>query len=321
MLTGSAYRPGRRLTEFGRFFRPETESEEEVESRFWADGVNRSIGREFMGVKASACYKQGEMSCLSCHSMHDSDPNDQLREHMDGNEACLQCHDTFRDRFADHTHHGSDSSGSQCYNCHMPHTNYGLFKATRSHQVTSPWVKSIEHKSRPNACNLCHLDKSLAWTADHLSDWYGQATPELVDDEQTVSAWALWMLRGDAGQRVIAAWHARWSDAGPGPGEEWLAPILISLVDDPYAAVRWVSRASLRSLPGIEELSVEDLANKANRVQFVERARKTWESRASDEHRSRLAEVLGGKDPKRPISDLIEALKERRDNRPIASVE
>ncbi len=142
-----------------------------------------------------------------------------------------------------------------------------------------------------------------------------------MDDEQAVSAWALWMLRGDAGQRVIAAWHARWPDARRGPGEEALARILISLMDDPYAAVRWVSRASLRSLPGFEELSVEDLGNEANRVAFVERARKIWESRVSDEQRSRLTEVLGAKDSKRPISDLIEALKERRDDRPIASVE
>ncbi len=142
-----------------------------------------------------------------------------------------------------------------------------------------------------------------------------------MDDEQTVSAWALWMLRGDAGQRVIAAWHARWRDARRASGEDGLAPILISLIDDPYAAVRWVSRASLRALPGFEELSVEDFANEDNRHQFVESARIIWESRASDEHRSRLAEVLGAKDPMHPISDLIEALKERRDDRPIASVE
>ena len=142
-----------------------------------------------------------------------------------------------------------------------------------------------------------------------------------MDDEQTVSAWGLWMLRGDAGQRVIAAWHARWRDARRVSGEEGLAPILISLIDDPYAAVRWVSRASLRSLPGFAELSVADFANEANRIEFAESARRIWESRVSDEHRSRLAEMLGAKDPMRPIIDLIEALKERRDDHPIASVE
>ena len=34
---------------------------------------------------------------------------------------------------------------------------------------------------RPNACNLCHLDRTLAWTAKHLEGWYGFAPPELND--------------------------------------------------------------------------------------------------------------------------------------------
>ena len=148
MATGSAFRPGQRLARFGRFFRPQAEEDDDLVSRFWADGVNRSTGREFMGLKESACYQQGELSCLSCHSMHASQPDDQLAADMESNEACFGCHTDYRQQLTDHTHHPSDSPGSLCYNCHMPHTNYALFKATRSHQVTSPRVvRSITRRA------------------------------------------------------------------------------------------------------------------------------------------------------------------------------
>ena len=38
--------------------------------RFWSDGMVRVSGREFNGLLDTACYQRGEMSCLSCHSMH-----------------------------------------------------------------------------------------------------------------------------------------------------------------------------------------------------------------------------------------------------------
>ena len=36
---------------------------------------------------------------------------------------------------------------------------------------------------RPNACNLCHLDKTLGWTAQYLEQWYGVTRPALDTDE------------------------------------------------------------------------------------------------------------------------------------------
>ena len=65
------------------------------------DGMIRVVGREFNGLMDSPCFQQGEMSCLSCHVMHqakdDERPrhdwtDDQLLPKMRGNEACLSCH-------------------------------------------------------------------------------------------------------------------------------------------------------------------------------------------------------------------------------------
>ena len=151
-------------------------------NRFWGDGMIRVTGREMNGVQASPCFKGGDFSCVSCHEMHPEKTtpvaleswarSDQLGPQMDSNQACLQCHKEVENRLTSHTHHEADSSGSRCYNCHMPHTTFGLLRGMRSHQVSSPNVReSIDH-GRPNACNLCHLDQTLSWTANKLHDWY-----------------------------------------------------------------------------------------------------------------------------------------------------
>ncbi|HEY4283016.1 MAG TPA: multiheme c-type cytochrome, partial [Chthoniobacterales bacterium] len=181
------------------------------ENRFWGDGMIRVTGREFNGVQASPCFRGGNFSCVSCHEMHldrvrraDDKVSlikwaggGQLKAKMDTDEACLQCHQTMRDQISAHSHHPSKSAGSRCYNCHMPRTTFGLLHAMRSHQVSSPSVKESLDYGRPNACNLCHLDQTLAWTAEKLETWYSQAAPSLSDGDQNIAASVQWILKGD----------------------------------------------------------------------------------------------------------------------------
>src|SRR4029077_18990255 len=192
------------------------------------------------------------LSCFSCHTMHvpaqearaiDEWADDQLAPKATGKEACLQCHrpgsDSRRTLPANHTHHGDGSAGSSCYNCHMPYTTYGLLKTIRSHQISSPSVKATLDTGRPNACNLCHLDKTLAWTAEYLERWYATPKPQLGDEEQSVAASLLWLLKGDAGQRAIVAQSLGWAPAQQASGTGWIAPYLALFLDDPYDAVRY----------------------------------------------------------------------------------
>jgi len=215
---------------------------------FWSDGMIRVSGREYNGLIETPCYKGGKFSCLSCHSMHESEPDDQLSARGKDNRACTQCHQRFSDvsETTAHTHHRAASSGSQCYNCHMPHTSYGILKAIRSHQISSPRVADELAIGRPNACNLCHLDKPLNWTADYLQKWYGQQKPALAENIMNISDAVRLALSGDAGQRVLAAWHLGWSPALEISRTNWVAPILGQLLDDPYAAVRCVAERSLK---------------------------------------------------------------------------
>ena len=169
---------------------------------------------------------------------------------MDGDEACLQCHEPLRADPAAHTRHAPESAGSRCYNCHMPYTSYGLLKAIRSHTVGSPSAAETAEVGRPNACNLCHLDKTLAWTAERLDAWYGVPAPPLRDGDRTVAAGLRWMLAGDAGQRALTAWSMGWGPAQEASGTTWMVPHLGEALGDPYDAVRFIAAAHCAVLPG-----------------------------------------------------------------------
>src|SRR5262249_104019 len=140
-----------------------------------------------------------------------------------------------------HTKHQADSAGSSCYNCHMPFTTYGLLKTIRSHQISSPTVQATLQTGRPNACNLCHLDKTLGWSAEHLHDRYGAAVPEMSADDLAVSASVMTLLKGDAGQRAIVGQAMGWGPAQQASGTGWMPPYLALLLTDSYDAVRYIT--------------------------------------------------------------------------------
>ncbi len=297
-----------------------------IEDSFWPDGAVRIAGREYNGLLETPCYQRGEMSCLSCHSMHQQadDPrpvaewaDDQLKPGMRGNRACVQCHERFESEqsLTAHSNHAAGSSGSECQNCHMPYTTYGLLKAIRSHTIDSPSVAVSATSGRPNACNQCHLDKTLAWAAEHLEEDYGIAQPVLSEDERTVAASLLWLLRGHAGQRALAAWTMGWEPARQTGGGDWLAPYLGQLLVDPYDAVRLVAHRALRRQPGFEDFAYDALGEPAQRVQTSRRAIAIWSrigrnenlttgdtvliERGGELNRSRIRALLAQRDDRR----------------------
>ena len=258
---GFHYRPGDDLDKITPVMRPKeldkqpwlkpvmAKNPEIMSDFFWPDGMVRVSGRDYNGLIESPCFQKGTLSCLSCHSMHESEPANQLAKGKEGNQACLACHEKLKDNLAQHTRHGAESSGSLCYNCHMPHTTYGLMKAIRSHQITSPNVQKDLAAERPNACNLCHLDQTLSWTSQQLNK--GWRTPQAtLDREQTETpAGALWILKGDAGERALTAWHMGWDPARLISTNLNLGYLLGVTLNDPYAAVRYITARSLVAQP------------------------------------------------------------------------
>lgn len=320
VANGFLYLPGGDLEQevnLYDFDNPLPGKEDYVESLFWADGTCRVGGDEYNAHRKSPCFERGELSCLSCHSMHDSDPNDQLARGMDGNQACLQCHSSFQDRIEEHTHHRPGTSGSQCYNCHMPHTTWALSTAMRSHRIDSPSAETSIRTGRPNACNLCHLDKTLKWSAEKLSEWYSKPEVEVNEDQEQIAASLLWLLKGNALQRAIVAWHIGFEPSLDASGDGWQAPLLAQLLDDPYPQVRFAAGRSLRRLPGFDEFSYDFIGPETQRREAQKRAIEVWRpSRwptGKDRGRQILIEPTGAL-----RQDIIERLLKLRDDSPIS---
>jgi len=343
---GFQFRPGDELEESGRIlvrFDPEEDLKgpPDIRRTFWDDGMVRVSGREYNGLLETPCFQRGDLSCLSCHTLHKSpdDPrslrswaNDQLSAGMEGNGACLQCHEAARFDTPAHSHHSPGSSGSQCYNCHMPHTTYGLLKAMRSHTVDSPSVASSVEVGRPNACNLCHLDKSLQWTADQLQAWYGIPSPDLSTDQQDLAASLLWLIGGDAGQRALLAWSMGWNSARETSGTDWMGIHLAQLLDDPYPAVRFIAYRSLRDLEGFEQLSYDYVASREERTLTQREAEQMWRNRPAagrpqarnqtrdQAHNQTGAPILIAPDGS-VLQTEVDRLRAQRDDRPLILLE
>ena len=284
--------------------------------RFWPDGMVRVTGREYNGLLDTACFQRGKMSCLSCHSMHGyHDKNDQLAPRMETNDACLQCHDDLRENLTAHTHHAANSSGSHCYNCHMPHTTYGLLNSIRSHQVDSPSVETQLKTGRPNACNLCHLDRTLEWTSQRLAKWYGHRQPPLDNDDKTISSTLKLLLKGDAGQRAIAAWHMGWEPARNASGGDWQAPWLLRAMADPYAAVRYIAHKALMADLEFADTPFDYTASSDKRTGQVANALGQWRER--QEHGQAVRPELLLDATGQPLDNAADKLARQRDNRPM----
>ena len=257
---------------------------------FWNDGTMRIGGREYPGLVQSKCYTHGEMTCLSCHSLHSmQEPSKQLGLNMNTDHACIQCHKEpkYTTDLALHTHHQVDSEGSRCFNCHMPHTSYALMRGIRSHRIDSPHIRLSQKNEKPNACNLCHLDKTMQWTADNLTQWYGHPSIKLSDQDQNVAASLVWLLQGNAVQRTLAAWHMSWEPTFETSATDWRLPFMIQLLNDNYAATRYVTWQSLMKLPEYQvvqegEAIYEFVSPAPERVAIQQALMDSWNRKLGD---------------------------------------
>lgn len=316
--TGYSYRPGDDLFETRSLYT-------EGDDKFWGDGMVRVSGREFSGMRLSPCYLDGELSCMSCHQLHkqDDDPrafeewaNDMLKPGMEGNAACTQCHEEYLDEdvLTGHTYHRAASTGSECMNCHMPYTTYGLLKGIRSHQVSSPDVRESTVHGRPNACNQCHLDQTLAWSARHLDEWYGIEPPQLSRDQRDLAASVLWAVAGDSGQRVLMAWSFGWDAAREASGTDWMTPYIVSLLRDDYHATRYIAGRTFQRQREADSIDYDFMIPMDQMMARTSPAYEAWARRGAERPQQR-AKLIGADG----ALDLAEfqRLFERRDYRPV----
>jgi hypothetical protein len=264
LTTGPLFRSGDRLLDHVRPLAPDTPVPANADPdlfrlRFWADGTPRLTAYEYQGIVASGCYLRGAMTCGSCHEMHganegrDVDVHGQIEPSMRGDRACVQCHDAIGRDVAAHTKHDPARSGSRCLECHMPRTVYGIAEVHRSHRIRSPDPAAEAEAGVPDACTLCHLDRSPAWAARERARMWGGperapasrpdgASTELPDSIASV-------LAGDAVQRAVFAAAMGRTDAPIAPADKAFARVHLAVtLGDAYPSVRWLAQRSLEAL-------------------------------------------------------------------------
>jgi predicted CXXCH cytochrome family protein len=242
------YRPVTRDTKVGDY---------SFANRFWPNGSPRLTAYEYQGILRSRCYTEGDpanrINCLSCHSMHEGDPNGQIKEENRTNTPCITCHQQFEqtDALTAHTKHMPESSGSRCYTCHMPRVVYGVMSVHPTHEITTPAPQLTASDLIPNACNQCHLDKSVNWAISESKRLWPEKyrAVELSNDAQfDLPEGPRSLFGGNALTRALAAEAM----GGGGPMKldpRWAAPYLIEAFDDNYPIVRFFAANGLASSP------------------------------------------------------------------------
>ncbi len=209
----------------------------------YPDGAAGRNSSEALAMASGACA--GAVRCLDCHDPHVS--NDEVRADRDAvaNRACIGCHRARATRA--HTRH----DGVTCVDCHMPRLTAGVSRFVRSHRISSPSDPRMLAAAAPNACNLCHLDRSIAWTVAQLPAW---GAPRLVPDD----AWRLayggrldaplgpaWLASASGTARITAA--AAYARAPLGTAA---LPLLVRRLDAAVAYDRMFTLFAIEDLLG-----------------------------------------------------------------------
>lgn len=165
---------------------------------FTADGRVRSFAYQ-QGHLYSACYRNGSMTCTSCHDPHAQRYRDVNGAPLAGrtdDRQCTGCHGSKADPIEAHTHHAAASPGSRCVSCHMPYLQQpelgsAVRYARSDHTIPIPRPGFDEGMGIQNACAQCHAGRSPDNLSRQVSQWYGEIKPlpavvrALVESEAT----------------------------------------------------------------------------------------------------------------------------------------
>lgn len=215
------------------------------ERPYFAAGMATWNSTECTDALKGACYSQ--LTCIRCHNPHETLGSGWSRTAAEDDAVCLSCHQQLNPEAARtaHTHHSLDSDGSRCMNCHMPRLNEGLQEVVRTHTIFSPTNAAMIKATQPNACNMCHAEKSIEWTLAALEKWYGQTYSDVARasrPEHERPAAVVWLHSEKESVRLVAA------DCLTRARAEWALDDLIGALDDPYLLNRQFARIGLERM-------------------------------------------------------------------------
>lgn len=145
---------------------------------FWPNGMQRDESYCETGLRLSRMGAAG-VTCLDCHDPHTA----RLKLPQEDNSLCLRCHADGTEvngtpaPIITHAPEGlcpQESMGGRCVECHMPASPYMARDMRRDHSFNIPDPTVSVQLGVPNACTMCHRDKTDEWAADALK----RALPE-----------------------------------------------------------------------------------------------------------------------------------------------
>ncbi len=175
----------------GKFYQqsPDVPFGEFTRKGFYKDGRFSQTTFIVEALERTKCFRFGKASCGTCHDPHGHDfqKNPTSLLYPDApDRMCTGCHTQFESKAAteSHSHHAIVSEGSRCISCHMPRIMDALTFSARTHQlddIPNPAMTlRFGQVESPNACLLCHKDKSAQWVADQIRTWKATKPPMIT---------------------------------------------------------------------------------------------------------------------------------------------
>ena len=257
---------------------------------YYPDGRDLGENYTFTSWNMSPCVKSGQLDCLYCHT---SSGRYRFKANEKANQACMPCHGDKVENSTAHTHHKAGGPGNKCISCHMPTTEFARMQRT-DHSMLPPAPSATMAFQSPNACNLCHKDKTPEWADRTVREWrkrdYQAAVlhrggliqaaraenwhklPEMLeyvtsqDRDEVFAASLIGLVQTSGDPRVLPALIKASRDSSPliraatvealqmFPGKE-TAQVLIAATGDSYRLVRIHAAATLAGYP---ELPLDD---------------------------------------------------------------
>jgi tetratricopeptide (TPR) repeat protein/5-methylcytosine-specific restriction endonuclease McrA len=175
----TGYVPGAQLTQFYSVALSQL-----GDKPFTPDGRTRTFAYQ-EGHYASDCYRNGGMTCASCHDPHTQGYRTADGEPLPGrvdDRQCTSCHASKRDDVQRHTKHAPGSRGSNCVSCHMPYEQQhelgrAITYGRSDHTIAIPRPVVDSSLGLVGSCKSCHADRSVSQLAQQATTWWGTIKP------------------------------------------------------------------------------------------------------------------------------------------------
>jgi tetratricopeptide (TPR) repeat protein len=227
---------------------------------YYPDGRDLGENYTYTSWLMSPCVKSGKLDCLHCHT---SSGRFRFKAKDKVNQACMPCHRDKVDNATKHTRHKAAGPGNECIACHMPTTEFARMRRTDHSMLPPTPAADIAFKS-PNACNLCHKDKTPQWADKWVRkrrkrDYQAAVLHRaLLIDAARKRDWTrlqemLGYITSKDRDEIFAASLLKLVPASHDPR---IVPTLLRAVKDDSPLVRGAAAEALQNVPGRQAVQV-----------------------------------------------------------------